>query len=158
MRRDVLDQLCKGPDLVGFRIYHNEACHHLQINGWLLRLTPTEYRLCMCLLRHFERLTQFALLRQEQPHLPMPDVYVSFQELQRCADLAERSQVIKHLNNARSKLSVHGIIIICVNGCGYTLAFSGRTPGQDPQHGQLAHSGGWFQETRAGRKPAAKRK
>jgi hypothetical protein len=127
MRCDVFDQLREGPHLAGFRIYHNEMYHHLQINGRVLRLTPTEYRLCMCLLRHFEDLAQFAFLCQAQPHMSMPNVYVSFQQLQNSAGLAERSQVTKHLNNARGKLRVHGIAIICVNGCGYTLAFPGKT-------------------------------
>ena len=127
MYRSGPDQLCEGPRLTGFHIWHNDTHHHLQINGRVLTLSPTEYRLCIHLLRHFERLELFALLRQQQPDLSMPNVFVSFEELQDAAGLAERSHVGKHLSNAKSKLKVHGISIICVHGCGYTLSLTRQT-------------------------------
>ncbi|SRR5579884_2281646 len=112
------DQLCKGPQLAGYTIYHNDKFHHLQINGRLVRLSPSEYKLCIRLLRHFEWLQQRDHTRQE-----VLNIYVSFEELQRCADLAEREHVIKHVSNANGKLRVHGITILCVGECGYTLNF-----------------------------------
>lgn len=119
----ISDQLCQGPDLAGYSIYHNDRFHHLQINGRLLKLSPTEYTLCMRLLRHFEWLQQFALLQRDHPTMEVPNVYVSFAELQRCANLSERFHVTKHLSNANGKLKVHGITIICVGDCGYILNF-----------------------------------
>jgi hypothetical protein len=123
MNRATPDQLCEGPHLVGYTIYHNDQYHHLQVNGRLVKLSPTEYKLCMRLLRHSEWLQQFALLRRERPDMEAPNVYVSFEELQRCAHLAERLHVTKHLSNANGKLKIHGITIICVGECGYTLDF-----------------------------------
>lgn len=123
MKRIIADQLCEGPHLAGFTIYHNDHYHHLQINGRLVKLSPTEYILCMRLFRHFEWLQKFAILRQEQPDIEIPNVYVSFDELQRSANLAERLHITKHLSNANGKLKVHGIIITCVSECGYTLNF-----------------------------------
>jgi hypothetical protein len=123
MSRLAVDQLRDGPHLAGYTIYHNDHFHHLQINGRLVKLSPTEYTLCMRLFRHMEWLQQFALLRRTQPGLEAPNVYVSFEELQRCSNLAERSHVTRHLSNANGKLKVHGITIICVGECGYTLDF-----------------------------------
>ncbi|GCE49951.1 hypothetical protein EI42_01689 [Thermosporothrix hazakensis] len=118
-----IDQLYAGPHIEGYQIYHNDHFHHLQINGRLVRLSPTEYKLCIYLLRHFERLQHFALYRREHPETNVPPVYVSFEQLQHCAQLAERSHVTKHLSNANGKLKVHGISILCVNEYGYTLDF-----------------------------------
>jgi hypothetical protein len=119
----VSDHLSEGPDLAGYSIYHNDRFHHLQINGRLVKLSPTEYTLCIRLLRHFEWLQQFALVQRDHSPLEAPNVYVSFEELQRCANLSERLHVTKHLSNANGKLKVHGISIICVGDCGYTLNF-----------------------------------
>ena len=77
-----------------------------------------EYKLCMCLLCHFEWLQQ-----PTRPTLEAPNIYVSFEELQRCANLAERGHVIRHVSNTNGKLKVHGITILCVGECGYTLSF-----------------------------------
>jgi hypothetical protein len=121
MSRAQSDQLCEGPNLAGYAIYHNDHFHHLQINGRLVRLSPTEYKLCMRLLRHFEWLQQLSHLAR--PASEAPNVYVSFEELQHCADLAERRHVIRHVSNANGKLKVHGISILCVGECGYTLHF-----------------------------------
>jgi hypothetical protein len=104
-------------------MYHNDRFHHLQVNGRLVKLSPTEYALCMCLLRHVEQLQQFALLRREHPTMDVPNVYVSFEELQMQAKLTDRLHLTKHLSNANSKLKVHGITIVCVGDCGYTLDF-----------------------------------
>ncbi len=117
------DQFHNGPHIAGYSIYHNDRLHLLQINGRLVKLSPTEYKLSMLLLRHFERLQQFALLRQEKPDMEVPNVYVSFEELRQSANLAERLHVTKHLSNVNGKLRVHGITIICVGDCGYTLGF-----------------------------------
>lgn len=132
MDRIVADQLQHGPHLIGYSIYHNDNFHHLQINGRLVKLSPTEYRLCMRLLRHSEWLQQFALRQPEQPRQEAPNIYVSFAELQQNANLAARLHVTKHLSNANGKLKVHGISIICVGDCGYALVFQPseeRTPG-----------------------------
>jgi hypothetical protein len=118
MSRALPDQLCEGPHLAGYSIYHNDKFHHLQINGRLVRLSPSEYQLCMRLLRHFEWLQQ-----RSHPIQEALNIYVSFEELQRCANLAERVHVIKHVSNANGKLKVHGITILCVGECGYTLHF-----------------------------------
>jgi len=77
----------------------------------------------MRLLRHMEWLQQFALRQREQAALEAPNVYVSFADLQLCAGLSTRIHVTKHLSNANGKLKVHGITIICVGECGYTLNF-----------------------------------
>lgn len=122
MDSKIIDQLCEGPHLTGYNIYHNDAYHHLQINGRLVQLTPTEYTLCMRLLRHFEWLLQFALHRSNSG-IEAPKVYISFEELQRCANLTKRWHVTKHLSNANGKLKIHGLTIICVGDCGYTLDF-----------------------------------
>jgi len=127
MSRGLPDQLCEGPNLAGYAIYHNDHFHHLQINGRLVHLSPTEYRLCMRLLRHFEKLQQQAHAAHSMSEAP--DVYVSFEELQHCADLAERRHVIRHVSNANGKLKVHGITILCVGECGYTLHFQ-RSSGE----------------------------
>jgi hypothetical protein len=118
MSRALPDQLREGPHLTGYTIYHNDKFHHLQINGRLVRLSPSEYRLCIRLLRHFECLQQ-----RVHPMQEALNIYVSFEELQRCADLAERGHVIKHVSNANGKLRVHGITMLCVGECGYTLNF-----------------------------------
>jgi hypothetical protein len=118
MGRTLSDQLCEGPQLAGYAIYHNDHFHHLQINGRLVRLSPTEYSLCMRLLRHFEQLQQPGRSASETPN-----IYVSFEELQQCANLAERRHVTRHVSNANGKLKVHGITILCVGECGYTLHF-----------------------------------
>jgi hypothetical protein len=118
MGRTLSDQLCEGPHLAGYAIYHNDHFHHLQINGRLVRLSPTEYSLCMRLLRHFEQLQQPGRSASETPN-----IYVSFEELQQCANLAERRHVTRHVSNANGKLKVHGITILCVGECGYTLHF-----------------------------------
>lgn len=127
MSRGLPDQLCEGPNLAGYAIYHNDHFHHLQINGRLVHLSPTEYRLCMRLLRHFEKLQQPAPVARSMSEAP--DVYVSFEELQRCAGLAERRHVIRHVSNANGKLKVHGITMLCVGECGYTLHFQ-RSSGE----------------------------
>ncbi|GHO42779.1 hypothetical protein [Ktedonospora formicarum] len=128
MNHIVSDRLCCGPHIVGYQIYHNDAFRYLQINGRLVKLSPTEYKLCIRLLRHFEWLQQFALYQREHPYSEAPNVYVSFEELRHGANLAERSHVTKHLSNANSKLRVHGISIICVNEYGYTLDFQRVSP------------------------------
>ncbi|BCL78100.1 hypothetical protein ccbrp13_05650 [Ktedonobacteria bacterium brp13] len=117
------DQLNIGPNLVGYTMYHNDAFHHLQINGRLVKLSPTEYMLCMRLFRHFEWLQHFTSSQHDNWKAEMPNVYVSFAELQECAHLSERLHVTKHLSNANGKLRVHGITIICVGDYGYTLNF-----------------------------------
>lgn len=116
--RTLPDQLCEGPHVAGYTIYHNDHFHHLQINGRLVHLSPTEYKLCIRLLRHFEWLQLPTHTTSEALN-----IYVSFEELQRCANLAERGHVIKHMSNANGKLAVHGVTILCVGGCGYTLNF-----------------------------------
>jgi hypothetical protein len=116
-----IDQLYEGPRLVGYSVYHNDVFHHLQINGRIVKLSPTEYILCMRLMRHFEWLQDFAL--QKNHDRQSPNVYVSFTELQQCAGLIERRHVTKHLSNANGKLKIHGISIICVGDFGYTLDF-----------------------------------
>ena len=126
MNPRIIDELSEGPHLAGYIIYHNDTFHHLQINGRLVRLSPTEYILCMRLLRHFEWLQQFALRQNGSNDIEAPNVYVSFEELRRCANLAERWHVTKHLSNANGKLKVHAITIICVGDCGYTLDFHSR--------------------------------
>src|SRR5947209_20375319 len=98
MDSKVIDQLCEGPHLAGYIIYHNDRYHHLQINRRLVQLTPTEYTLCMRLLRHFEWLQQFAF-HQNSSRVETPKVYISFEELQHCANLAKRWHVTKHLSN-----------------------------------------------------------
>jgi hypothetical protein len=118
MGRILPDQLCEGPHLVGYVIYHNDYFHYLQINGRLVHLSPTEYSLCMRLLRHFEQLQQPVRAASETLN-----IYVSFEELQQCANLAERRHVTRHVSNANGKLKVHGITILCVGECGYTLHF-----------------------------------
>jgi len=123
MKPKIVDQLCEGPHLIGYALYHNDAFHHLQINGRLVRLSPTEYRLCMRLLQHFELLQQGVLRRNGSNGGEVPNVYVSFEELKRCAHLTERGHVTKHLSNANGKLKVHCITIVCVGDCGYTLDF-----------------------------------
>ncbi len=127
MSTKITDQLCEGPHLVGYTIYHNDAFHHLQVNGRLVKLSPTEYVLCMRLFRHFEWLQQFALLQRDDHEIETPNVYVSFEELQRCANLLERFHVTKHLSNANGKLKIHGITVTCVGDCGYTLDFQRNT-------------------------------
>jgi hypothetical protein len=78
----------------------------------------------MRLFRHFEWLQQFALRRNNDDNIEeIPKVYVSFDDLQRCAHLTERWHVTKHLSNANGKLKIHNITIICVGNCGYTLDF-----------------------------------
>ncbi len=141
MNRATSDRLCPGPHLVGYTIYHNDHYHHLQVNGRLVKLSPTEYKLCMRLLEHSEWLQQFALLHREHPDVEAPNVYVSFEELQSCARLAERAHVTKHLSNANGKLKIHGITIICVSECGYTLKFQrSRSDGRSATaSGSAAH-------------------
>lgn len=117
------DRLDPGPYLAGYTVYHNDSFHHLQINGRLVKLSPTEYILCMRLFRHMEWLQQFAALRLEERKGEMPNVYVGFAELQQCANLGARFHVTKHLSNANGKLKVHGITVTCVGDYGYTLHF-----------------------------------
>jgi hypothetical protein len=123
MNRNIYDQLCDGPHLIGYSICHNDHFRFLQINGRLLKLSPTEYLLCMRVLRHFEWLQQASVLRHQQYMSEFPNVYVTFEELQLCANLPTRPHVTRHLSNVNSKLKVHGISIICVGECGYTLNF-----------------------------------
>ena len=120
---NVADQVQNGPHLAGYSISHNDHFHHLQINDRLVKLSPTEYRLCMCLLRHMEGLQQFALRPREYLAQEAPNVYVSFEDLQRYANLSTRVHVTRHVSNANGKLKIHGISIICVGECGYTLDF-----------------------------------
>jgi hypothetical protein len=74
MNPRIIDELSEGPHLAGYIIYHNDAFHHLQINGRLVRLSPTEYILCMRLLLHFEWLQQFALRQNSGNDIETPNV------------------------------------------------------------------------------------
>src|SRR5690242_4178233 len=55
VKPSALDHLVVGPQVAGCRLLHNDDHHVLVINGRLASLTPTEYLLCMTLLRQRER-------------------------------------------------------------------------------------------------------
>jgi DNA-binding response OmpR family regulator len=106
------EHLCEGPEIFGHRVQHNEQHTLLVIDGRLIRLTPTEYRLVMLLLQHRER-----LLASPQTSA----LFVSIPDLQKTAALGNRPLLIKHLSNADAKLWTAGLTIARVADYGYVL-------------------------------------
>ncbi len=99
--------------------YH-DAWEKLSINGRLIPLTPTEYRLCM------------AFLRQWQHHFATQEElviisYMSIGTLQKQISLPNKQLLRKHVVNTNGKLAVYGLRISRAVG-GYMLTMIPTTP------------------------------
>src|SRR5262249_4738960 len=87
----------------------------LLIQGLIIDLSPTEYRLVMELFRQLERCQAGTVHPTE--------IYVSFDHLQQVASLPNRTLLRRHISNASTKLWVAECAIARVDGYGYTLLF-----------------------------------
>jgi DNA-binding response OmpR family regulator len=105
--------------LAAYRFEYHDGWEKLSINGRLIPLTPTEYRLCMAFLRHW----QHHLTTQEQL---MIISYLSTGTLQRQTSLPNKQLLRKHVVNANGKLAVYGLRISRTVG-GYLLTMMPTT-------------------------------
>ena len=111
VKPSALDHLVAGPHVAGCRLLHNDDHHLLVINGRLASLTPTEYLLCMALLRQRERW---------EAAVGQTPLCVSFGALQRLSGIQQRKLLAKHFNNASLKLIPLGVYVVCV-GASYAV-------------------------------------
>lgn len=112
-------QLFDGPRIIGHRLQHNDTLHLCVVDGIIVPLTPTEYRLILPLLRQLEKL-------QSYPHSEHVEVFVSFEQLQHTASLGSRILLAKHICNASAKLWLAGMAVARVDGYGYTIVFDAK--------------------------------
>jgi hypothetical protein len=104
-----------GPCIAGRTIKHNTCKHQFLIEGLIIDLSPTEYRLVMELFLQLERCQAGAAHPTE--------IYVCFDHLQQVASLPNRTLLRRHISNASTKLWVAGCAVARVDGYGYTLLF-----------------------------------
>jgi hypothetical protein len=105
----------EGPMIRGHHIQHIDAFSMLVIDGRAIEFTPTEYLLVMALLSQLEKLQS----ANQEP----TDFYVSFERLQQCASLNNRTLLARHISNASTKLWPAGISIARVDQYGYMIVF-----------------------------------
>lgn len=105
--------------LADYRFEYHDGWEKLSINGRLIPLTPTEYRLCMVFLRQW----QHHLATQEEL---MIISYVSISTLQRQTSIPNKQLLRKHVVNANGKLAVYGLRISRTVG-GYLLTMMPTT-------------------------------
>lgn len=105
--------------LADYRFEYHDGWEKLSINGRLIPLTPTEYRLCIAFLRQW----QYHLATQEEL---MIISYISLGTLQRQISLPNKQLLRKHVVNANGKLAVYGLRISRTVG-GYILTMMPTT-------------------------------
>jgi hypothetical protein len=135
-----------GPCIQGHTVKHNASLHQFFIEGLIIDLSPTEYRLVMELFRQLER------CQAETVH--PTEIYVRFDHLQAVAGLPNRTLLRRHISNTSTKLWVAECAIARVDGNGYTLLFEAegeKTRYRDHAvRGQLGSCG----QAQAERRPA----
>ncbi len=100
--------LSPGPSIQGHIIYHCAETRTIIIDGGILNLSHTDYRLLMLLLQHSESALPF----------------VSFIELKQCfkdSQVNLRRSLSRRINILRERLWSYGLDIVNLRGQGYTL-------------------------------------
>jgi hypothetical protein len=92
----------------------DDTWHRIEVDGYLLNLSPTQYRVC----RAFLSVTSLTSGAREFIIL----TYLPYEELQEETDLSHRI-LVKHISNINARIAASGLQI-CSFQDGYILAFS----------------------------------
>lgn len=114
-KRKPSNEFLPGPVIPGHSVSHCDAHRLLMLDGQVIKFSRIEYPIVLLILRK-------------------TDGYVSFAQLIRAAygsdaDANTIKLLRRRMSSIRLKLWNQGIIIISVNGCGYS--YKTYTPGED---------------------------
>jgi DNA-binding response OmpR family regulator len=87
----------------GQRICWDDLWHKIEINGYSIHLSPTQYRICSVFLAHYTPST----ISEEMIILAYRDV----NELQHDVEMPSRHLLAKHISVLNARINTHGLHI-----------------------------------------------